>query len=753
LVIDDFDGSSNGDQIITVRSKAIDISTLTHTALSYFKGSLAEWREIISTDVRKIPLDALRTDKYLCLIQLGKKKFQIVVYPTSYSNLRIFENRNSTSGSGGSGGNSGNNAQALVMMGGAPSKQYLNTEPVVNIESPKSGDELDYNDKHFFSKHFEYYKLGENETVQAAVEKITGKPDLSAIQEVNYQSYNPGDIVYPGALLKIENGLELEIKGNVLNSESVVITVTGAINGNETRDLGKAGVNQEVSWIIYIQATGSGAVKIEAKAASASGQAEALSEPIIKKPNWVEVVYTENGTPIGIELDYIITFDDGTKIRAKLKNGTDYISMVPLLPFTIEFLPTKEKQKELDELYKKLDKELKDKVTEVEKKSAQLKKEWEAHPWYMKRIVGKLYDIKGAAYWVADTIESAWTLVKGAVVGAAETTAWITEYQLHKEKLLVYIFTSNKEGITEETAHLERMSKEVNGDITETVETAKTLYYLAHDDRIGTRLKEFIENYFTALSPQEQHEFVTRYGIDIILIFVGGSGAAILGVKNAAKISQYLSKMSEILKVFKYKFKPNTKGTVNEKNTYDKVIKPRKMKQHTPSCFKPGSNVVKSPSYSGNSKKLNKDFYKQLKGQEDGLNKMTVGEYVERRNSYKEIGRGNGAAQRQARKDLEITIARSIEEKLIFKGESRVTAKIMSKEQAGKQMKNLAALHNPDLVSGGKDEIHKLGNKNVNSSIGSQWRDRVSSMDEAADKTLQTNGANAKMNVKLDVCK
>jgi len=98
LVIDDIGGGTGGDQEISVRSKTINTSTLPHFVLSHFKGSLADWSEVVFIDIRKINFDALRTAKYLCLVQLGKKKFQLALYPTSHSNLRVFKNM---SGGGG----------------------------------------------------------------------------------------------------------------------------------------------------------------------------------------------------------------------------------------------------------------------------------------------------------------------------------------------------------------------------------------------------------------------------------------------------------------------------------------------------------------------------------------------------------------------------------------------------------------------------------------------------------------------------
>ncbi len=746
----DFDNSTDDE----IKGKPVNPSTLDASIVDILQvyGSLCDCNELTPSEISRADL---RTDKLISVRQFKKGRWQLDRYPTSLSSLRVFKVPRS-SGSGVS--------QASVILGVA-SKQHYDISPTIFIDTPITGAVIELTDKIYITKYFVYHKIVEGETVKAIVKNITDDTDLSVIQELNYQPYTIGQVVYSGDLLKIENGKALKISGNATNSEVVALTLTGAINATKTLELAKAGNNIIVGFDTEFKIDGHGAVKIEAKAMSETGRAEYVSQVEIKKPNWIEVLYTENDKPINVELDYIIKFDDGTRIRAKLKNGSDYIAMVPFSPFTIEFLPTKEKQKELDELYKKLDKELKDKVTEVEQNSAQLKKEWEAHPWYMKKIVGDLYAIKGAAYWVYETLESMWTLVKGVAVSAVKTSTWIAEYQLHKEKLLIHIILSNKEGITEETAQLERMAKEANDDVTEIVETAKTLYYLAHDDRIGSRLKEFVDNYFTALSPQEQHEFVTRYGIDIVLIFVGGSGAAILGVKNAAKISQYLTKMAEILKVFKYKFKPKVKGKVNKKNTYDKIIKPVKIKQAKLHCFKKGDSLNKK--FKGTSKKLDKGYKKQLRNQETGLNNMTVGEYRKGRELYSKNRRsGSGAekVQKAARKNYQGKIHKRLEDSIRNKnkGLSKKEINKMASKQTTEIMSELAALHDPDLIAAGK-KVVKLGNKRINSSIGSQWANqipgrekgasRIKDLDKKVEAAYKKYGDNAKMNVKLSVCK
>jgi hypothetical protein len=69
------------------------------------------------------------------------------------------------------------------------------------------------------------------------------------------------------------------------------------------------------------------------------------------------------------------------------------------------------------------------------------------------------------------------------------------------------------------------------------------------------------------------------------------------------------------------------------------------------------------------------------------------------------------------------------------------------------RMKNLAALHNPDMFAGGKDVIGGMGDKGVNSSIGAQWKGRAAQLDKEARSIPASERGSTKMNSKLKRCK
>lgn len=156
------------------------------------------------------------------------------------------------------------------------------------------------------------------------------------------------------------------------------------------------------------------------------------------------------------------------------------------------------------------------------------------------------------------------------------------------------------------------------------------------------------------------------------------------------------------------------------------------------------------------------EYDRQLAGQEKGLNDLTVKEYMEGRQRYSEIGReGTGAAQKAAREKYSAELQAQFEKQL---GEDGIVGDAATKKAAAmtaERMKTLAALHNPDMIAGGKDVVTSMGDKGVNSSIGSQWkngvdelgRSRVQALDDAAKTVPESARASTKMNATLRRCK
>jgi hypothetical protein len=141
------------------------------------------------------------------------------------------------------------------------------------------------------------------------------------------------------------------------------------------------------------------------------------------------------------------------------------------------------------------------------------------------------------------------------------------------------------------------------------------------------------------------------------------------------------------------------------------------------------------------------EFERQLKGQEDGLNRLTIDEYLE--NVANPVKRSPAAA-RAARKDLQDHLEERFQND--FPDLGVLEAEEAAIKKAKETMASLAGLHNPDLRAGGKDIISDFGDRQVNSSIGPQWRPKIQNLKAAAEKVPESLRPSTFLNVKLHKC-
>jgi hypothetical protein len=175
----------------------------------------------------------------------------------------------------------------------------------------------------------------------------------------------------------------------------------------------------------------------------------------------------------------------------------------------------------------------------------------------------------------------------------------------------------------------------------------------------------------------------------------------------------------------------------------DQKAAPKPMPQKHVRCFEP--NDLPQGKYP--------EFDRQLGGQERGLNEMTVQEYLDGRRAFTEGDAVRDPAVARRARDLhEEKLQQDLVDRFRGEGASPKEAARLAAEEAGKQMKTLAALHNPDMVSAGKDAIAGFGDRNVNSRIGAQWKSRVGDLDDAARRVPAADRHGAKMNAKLTRC-
>ena len=213
----------------------------------------------------------------------------------------------------------------------------------------------------------------------------------------------------------------------------------------------------------------------------------------------------------------------------------------------------------------------------------------------------------------------------------------------------------------------------------------------------------------------------------------GGAGGAL---SSASKSLKSAASMRGLAQRFRKKPPEPAKPAAKDTGVY---VKP-KMNKHEPKCFKK------------NAKGEAKEYDRQLADQEKGLNDLTVKEYLEGRAKYQDIGRkGTGAAQSAARARYSKELTQGFKDQLLTSGASGDIS-AQASQMAADKMKTLAALHNPDMIAGGKDLVTSMGDKGVNSSIGSQWKDRTADLDKAAKDVPESERATTKMNTKLKRC-
>ncbi|MBD8189826.1 hypothetical protein IFU20_26995 [Pseudomonas viridiflava] len=77
----------------------------------------------------------------------------------------------------------------------------------------------------------------------------------------------------------------------------------------------------------------------------------------------------------------------------------------------------------------------------------------------------------------------------------------------------------------------------------------------------------------------------------------------------------------------------------------------------------------------------------------------------------------------------------------------------MTKARAKAIRSNLAALHEPDIVAGryNAPTPMKMGDTNVNSSIGGSWPSRIPTIDNAVNTAIANGNGNARLNVRLEL--
>lgn len=172
-----------------------------------------------------------------------------------------------------------------------------------------------------------------------------------------------------------------------------------------------------------------------------------------------------------------------------------------------------------------------------------------------------------------------------------------------------------------------------------------------------------------------------------------------------------------------------------------------------PDCFEPPDR---------NDPKKLAEFRRQLKGQQDGINKLSPDQVMNNIDRYAKDGRGAYPGEAADRRAFRQTQWNKAQEDA-FDGFSEDPntagdADALSEKAANDALSGKAALHNPDMVAGGKPAATDLGDAGVNSSLGSQWAktrsgsklSRAQQLRKAAEKAKQAG--KSQMDVDLKEC-
>ncbi len=202
-------------------------------------------------------------------------------------------------------------------------------------------------------------------------------------------------------------------------------------------------------------------------------------------------------------------------------------------------------------------------------------------------------------------------------------------------------------------------------------------------------------------------------------------------------------------------------------------IKPIRLPSQKLKCFFSYKNKKFKKMSSQDQQKYLTEYNKQLKRQQDAINNMSAEEFLTARNAYQIEGRNKLSQQMQAdyRMEKRRIIEKSIYRSLKNNGFSASYAKKRAAERTEEIMKNMAVLHEPDMVAGGwnNPKPQGIGSGSVNSSIGSLWskeititeksasgllkESRITSMEKSAQQAVNNKLNSAKMNIELEVCR
>ena len=481
-----------------------------------------------------------------------------------------------------------------------------------------------------------------------------------------------------------------------------------------------------------------------------------------EKPHWVQVEYKyANGKPV--KGSFIATDSSGMTWTGIL-NDKGQACLTGLPAGSVEFeLVSEDTEEELKQMRASIKTVLDGIIADEKAEAAKHEKELAQQNALMQ--AGSHYWAYTKGFW--NGAVGLVTFAKDVVVKTAEVAQYLSPLE-RVNNLLHAGYKSYQDGTLTSAEWKQNLAKNLQDEeikdiarilgidashlSSEGLQRLKEL--IADDPESLDLLTQFGKDYASAQSSIEWAEFAGGGVFEIVLaalllMFTGGVGNVAQGlskIRHANKLKSLGSIFRNLGKVLKRKrlrkkvrVNVDTKKPVKTDLPEDKkpsVIPAKKLKEKDVPCFK--KNAKGDPI----------EYDRQLKGQQDGLNNMTANEYLAGRKAYS----GQRASTSAAREKYE----KALVDKYIKAGNSETAAEAM----AASKMKTLNALHNPDMIAGGKDVIADFGDSSVNQSIGSQWnkmkktdvKSRVDLLDEMAEDAVKNGQGDYKMNVKMHRC-
>jgi Novel toxin 15 len=145
-----------------------------------------------------------------------------------------------------------------------------------------------------------------------------------------------------------------------------------------------------------------------------------------------------------------------------------------------------------------------------------------------------------------------------------------------------------------------------------------------------------------------------------------------------------------------------------------------------------------------------KEFDRQLKEQQDAINKTSADEILKRRAAIRKAGGTDGVRDNAAQQAARTAYSKKRTAELIRQGKSPAQAA----KDVKTELASLAATHRLDIIAGGNpSDISGMGDSKVNSSLGPQWRGARSQELEDIAKQMKKEGlGKEKIDVKLKKC-